>query len=73
MPRVTTTFNQKALIRIALVIAFVQFTNALEYMIFSPVLHLWPRISLFPSPSQAMYPVCTPLEPSCRGYRLLLG
>lgn len=37
MPRVTTTFNQKALIRIALVIAFVQFTNALEYMIFSPV------------------------------------
>ncbi|HCI6144532.1 MFS transporter [Klebsiella quasipneumoniae] len=37
MPRVTTTFNQKALIRIALVIAFVQFTNALEYMMFSPV------------------------------------
>ncbi len=37
MPLVTTTFNQKALIRIALVIAFVQFTNALEYMMFSPV------------------------------------
>ncbi|HCI6431736.1 TPA: MFS transporter [Klebsiella quasipneumoniae subsp. similipneumoniae] len=37
MPLVTTTFNQKALIRIAMVIAFVQFTNALEYMMFSPV------------------------------------
>ncbi len=37
MPLVTTTFNQKTLIRIALVIAFVQFTNALEYMMFSPV------------------------------------
>ena len=37
MPLVTTTFNQKALIRIALVIAFVQFTNALEYMMFNPV------------------------------------
>ena len=49
-----------------MVIAFVQFTNALEYMMFSPVLHLWLQISLFPSPSQAMYPVCTHLEPSCR-------
>ncbi len=29
MPLVTTTFNQKTLIRIAMVIAFVQFTNAL--------------------------------------------
>lgn len=66
MPLVTTTFNQKTLIRIAMVIAFVQFTNALEYMMFSPVLHLWLQISLFPSPSQAMYPVCTHLEPSCR-------
>ncbi|WP_285283189.1 hypothetical protein, partial [Klebsiella pneumoniae] len=28
MPLVTTTFNQKTLIRIAMVIAFVQFTNA---------------------------------------------
>ncbi|MCS6743414.1 MFS transporter [Klebsiella quasipneumoniae] len=37
MPLLTTTFNQKALIRIAMVIAFVQFTNALEYMMFSPV------------------------------------
>ena len=37
MPLVTTTFNQKTLIRIAMVIAFVQFTNALEYMLFSPV------------------------------------
>ncbi len=37
MPLVTTTFNQKTLIRIAMVIAFVQFTNALEYMMFSPV------------------------------------
>ncbi|MBL2894397.1 MFS transporter, partial [Klebsiella pneumoniae] len=32
MPLVTTTFNQKTLIRIAMVIAFVQFTNALEYI-----------------------------------------
>lgn len=47
MPLVTTTFNQKTLIRIAMVIAFVQFTNALEYMMFSPVLHLWLQISLF--------------------------
>lgn len=30
-------FNHKALMRIALVIAFVQFTNALEYMVFNPV------------------------------------
>ena len=37
MPLVTTTFNQKTLIRIAMVIAFVQFTNVLEYMMFSPV------------------------------------
>ncbi|MCS5881001.1 MFS transporter [Klebsiella variicola subsp. variicola] len=37
MPLVATTFNQKTLIRIAMVIAFVQFTNALEYMMFSPV------------------------------------
>lgn len=65
MPLVTTTFNQKTLIRIAMVIAFVQFTNALEYDV-QPCLHLWLQISLFPSPSQAMYPVCTHLEPSCR-------
>ncbi|WP_375036848.1 MFS transporter [Acinetobacter sp. RW6] len=37
MPLVTQTFNHKALMRIALVIAFVQFTNALEYMVFNPV------------------------------------
>ncbi|HBU86233.1 MAG TPA: MFS transporter [Acinetobacter sp.] len=30
-------FNHKALMRIAIVIAFVQFTNALEYMVFNPV------------------------------------
>lgn len=30
-------FNHKALMRIVLVIAFVQFTNALEYMVFNPV------------------------------------
>lgn len=66
MPLVTTTFNQKTLIRIALVIAFVQFTNALEYMMFSPVFTFMAADSLFPSPSQAMYPVCTHLEPSCR-------
>lgn len=31
------TFNHKALMWIATVIAFVQFTNALEYMVFNPV------------------------------------
>ncbi|WP_336167709.1 MFS transporter [Acinetobacter sp. 161(2023)] len=37
MPPVMQTFNHKALMRIAIVIAFVQFTNALEYMVFNPV------------------------------------
>lgn len=37
MPLVTQTFNHKSLMRIALVIAFVQFTNAMEYMVFNPV------------------------------------
>ncbi len=37
MSLVTTTFNHKALIRIAVVMAFIQFTNALEYMMFNPV------------------------------------
>jgi predicted MFS family arabinose efflux permease len=37
MPLVTSTFNHKALLRIAVVIAFIQFTNALEYMMFNPV------------------------------------
>ncbi|RJF57630.1 MFS transporter [Serratia inhibens] len=34
---VTQTFNHKALMRIAIVMAFIQFTNALEYMVFNPV------------------------------------
>ncbi|MBI1448333.1 MFS transporter [Acinetobacter sp. AC1-2] len=37
MSLATQTFNHKALIRIAIVIAFVQFSNALEYMVFNPV------------------------------------
>ncbi|CAI1546984.1 MFS transport protein AraJ [Serratia fonticola] len=37
MSLVTTTFNHKALIRMAVVMAFIQFTNALEYMMFNPV------------------------------------
>jgi predicted MFS family arabinose efflux permease len=37
MPLVTPTFNHKSLMRIAIVIAFVQFTNALEYMALTPV------------------------------------
>lgn len=37
MPPVTQTFNHKSLMRIVIVIAFVQFTNALEYMVFNPV------------------------------------
>lgn len=37
MPLVTQTFNHKALMRIAIVMAFIQFTNALEYMVFNPV------------------------------------
>lgn len=37
MPPVMQIFNHEALMRIALVIAFVQFINALEYMVFNPV------------------------------------
>lgn len=37
MSSVTPAFNHKVLIRIAAVIAFIQFTNALEYMMFNPV------------------------------------
>ncbi|NHV07836.1 MFS transporter [Cronobacter turicensis] len=37
MPRVTQTFNHKSLMLIAMVMAFIQFTNALEYMALTPV------------------------------------
>ena len=37
MSLVTPTFNHKALMRVAIVMAFIQFTNALEYMMFNPV------------------------------------
>ncbi|WP_445535146.1 MFS transporter [Acinetobacter sp. G18] len=37
MSLATQTFNHKALMWIATVIAFVQFTNALEYMVFNPI------------------------------------
>jgi predicted MFS family arabinose efflux permease len=37
MPQAPQTFNHKALMRIAVVMAFIQFTNALEYMAFNPV------------------------------------
>lgn len=37
MPLVTKTLNHKTLTRIAAVIAFIQFTNALEYMMFNPI------------------------------------
>ncbi|MCH2000498.1 MFS transporter [Acinetobacter seifertii] len=37
MSLVKQTFNHKALMWIATVIAFVQFTNALEYMVFNPI------------------------------------
>ncbi|MFI8146171.1 MFS transporter [Acinetobacter sp. ABJ_C5_2] len=37
MSLATQTFNHKALMRIATVIAIVQFANALEYMVFNPV------------------------------------
>jgi len=37
MPKVTQTFNHKALMWIAVIIAFIQFTNALEYMALTPV------------------------------------
>ncbi|MGY6028477.1 MFS transporter [Phytobacter sp. AG2a] len=37
MPLNTPTFNHKALMRMALVMAFIQFTNALEYMAFTPL------------------------------------
>lgn len=37
MPLETQIVNDKSVMRIALVIAFIQFTNALEYMAFTPV------------------------------------
>lgn len=37
MPQVTQMFNHKTLMRIAIIIAFIQFTNALEYMALTPV------------------------------------
>jgi predicted MFS family arabinose efflux permease len=37
MPQATQTFHHKTLMRIAIVMAFIQFTNALEYMAFNPV------------------------------------
>lgn len=37
MPLITQTFNHKALMRIAIVMAFIQFTNALEYMALTPI------------------------------------
>lgn len=37
MSLVTPTFNHKPLMRIAIVMAFIQFTNALEYMALTPV------------------------------------
>lgn len=37
MTSVPQTFNDKDLMRLALVMAFIQFTNALEYMVFNPV------------------------------------
>jgi len=37
MPKVTQMFNHKTLMRIAIIIAFIQFTNALEYMALTPV------------------------------------
>lgn len=37
MSLVTPTFNHKALMRVAIVMAFIQFANALEYMMFNPI------------------------------------
>ncbi|HCM9227714.1 MFS transporter [Enterobacter asburiae] len=37
MPQVTQIFNHKILMRIAIIIAYIQFTNALEYMALAPV------------------------------------
>ena len=37
MPLITQTFNHNALMRIAIIMAFIQFTNALEYMALTPV------------------------------------
>ncbi|MDU4095286.1 MAG: MFS transporter [Pantoea sp.] len=37
MSPITPTFNHQALMRMAIVMAFIQFTNALEYMAFTPV------------------------------------
>lgn len=37
MPQAQNIFNYKVLIRIAIVTSFIQFTNALEYMVFNPI------------------------------------
>lgn len=37
MPQFTQMFNHKTLMQIAIIIAFIQFTNALEYMALTPV------------------------------------
>ncbi|MBV8872784.1 MAG: MFS transporter [Metakosakonia sp.] len=37
MSQAIQMFNHKALMRIAIVMAFIQFTNALEYMMFNPI------------------------------------
>ena len=66
MPLVTTTFNQKTLIRIAMVIAFVQFTNALEYMMFSPVFTFMAADFAVPVSFSGYVSGITHLEPSCR-------
>lgn len=39
MPLVNQMFNHKILMRIAIVIAFIQFTNALEYMALTPIFY----------------------------------
>ena len=58
MPLVTQTFNHKTLMRIAIVMAFVQFTNALEYMALTPVFAFMADGFSVPVSFLAMSPVC---------------
>lgn len=73
MPLITQPFNHKALIRIAIVMAFIQFTNALEYMALTPVFAFMAADFAVPYHSQVMCPVCTHLVPSFRALSPFTG
>jgi hypothetical protein len=74
MSQAIQTFNHKALMRIAIVMAFIQFTNALEYMMFNPIFAFMAAETLpFPYPSQVMCPVYIHWGQSFRALSLFTG